>query len=352
MWQLGYDDEGTALNRLSQLGDRLEWLNKAIDWSIFIPLLEKAKPDKTRDGKGGRPPLSPLMMFKIAILQQMHNTSDDTTEFLLNDRLSWKRFLGLGLAQKAPDAKSIWLFRDILQKSGVYEELFDLFTAKMEEMGVITHRGSIVDASFVDAPRQRNSREENETIKEGGIPEAWLEEDCANMLAQKDTDARWAKKNDELHFGYKDHVLCDADSKMIVDYRVSAASVHDSQVFVPLLSSYIHKLRSLWADSAYIGAEFRAQIMALNSRIILRICEKGSKGNPLTKEQKESNREKSRTRSRVEHIFGHMSGSMQGMSIRSIGRERTCCVIGLKNLAYNMARYVTLFRQGAAPAMA
>ena len=159
MWQMGFDDEGTALKRLSQMGDKLEWLNKAINWTIFLPLLAKAKPDRTREGKGGRPPLPPLMMFKIAILQQLNNTSDDATEFLLNDRLSWKRFIGLGLAQKAPDAKSIWLFRDTLQRNGIYAELFDLFNAKMEEIGVITHQGSIVDASFVDVPRQRNTRE-------------------------------------------------------------------------------------------------------------------------------------------------------------------------------------------------
>ncbi|MCL2497585.1 MAG: transposase [Symbiobacteriaceae bacterium] len=81
-------------------GDKLEWLNKAINWSIFLPLLEKAKPDRTREGKGGRPPLPPLRMFKITILQQLNNTSDDATEFLLSDRLSWKRFIDLSLAQK------------------------------------------------------------------------------------------------------------------------------------------------------------------------------------------------------------------------------------------------------------
>jgi len=107
----------------------------------------------------------------------------------------------------------------------------------------------------------------------------------------------------------------------------------------------------LWADSAYTGAELHGQITAKYSGISLQIHEKGSKGSPLTEEQKTANREKSRVRARIEHIFAHMSGSMQGMQIRSIGRERACCVIGLKNLAYNISRYTTLLRLGRAPCM-
>jgi len=290
------DDEGKVLARLSQMGDKLEWLNKAINWSIYLPLLEKAKPDRTKEGKGGRPPLSSLMMFKIVILQQLNNTSDDATVFQLNDRLSWKRFVGLRLAQKAPDAKSIWLFRDTLQRNGTYAELLNLFNERMEAIGVITHRGSIVDASFVDVPRQRNTKEENEAIKAGNVPEAWCEQGCENMLAQKDTDARWAKKNNEVHYGYKDHVLCDADSKMIVDYLVSAANVHDSQVLLSLLSMQGGKMNTLWADSAYSGAELHGHIANLYSQIRLQIQEKGNKGTPLTKEQKENNTDKSRVR--------------------------------------------------------
>jgi IS5 family transposase len=288
-------------------------------------------------------------MFKIVILQELHNVADGQAEYQINDRLSWKRFLGLTLSDKAPDEKSIWLFREALKTSGIYDELFLLFNEKMEELGVITHKGNIVDASFVDVPRQRNTREENKKIKEGEIPEGWETPENANMLEQKDLDAAWAKKGNELHYGYKDHVLADAESKMILDYRVTAASLHDINMFAALMSD---KVRELWADSAYMSAEMLAWFEKRYPEIKLHINEKGYKNHPLTDEQRQNNREKSTTRARIEHIFGHISNSMGGMIIRCIGIERAECTIALKNLAYNLSRYATLRRLDRAPKMA
>jgi len=347
MRQIGIYDESRALERLSQLGDKLEWLDSVIAWRIFLPLLSKAKPDKTKTAKGGRPPLSNLMMFKVIILQMLYNVSDEQMEYQINDRLSWKRFLGLTLSDKAPDRTTIWDFRELLTNSGVYDALFELFNAEMEKMGVITHKGSIVDASFVDVPRQRNTREENKIIKEGGVPEAWEED--VNKMAQKDVDAAWAKKNNELHYGYKDHVLVDADSKMIVDWRVTAANLHDSRMLFALMGD---KVRELWGDSAYLSEEFLALFAEHYPEVKLHICEKGYKNNPLTDEQKMSNREKSRIRVRIEHVFGHITNSMGGMFIRCIGCERAEGMIVLKNLAYNISRYATLRSLKRAPEMA
>jgi transposase len=151
---------------LSQLGDKLEWLDKEMDWKIFRLLLDGAKPDKSRSSKGGRPPYPNLMMFKIMILQSLFNVSDEQAEYQINDRLSWKRFLGLSLSEKAPDRTTIWEFREMIMNSGLHDKLFSLFASKMLEIGVITRKGSIVDASFEEAPRQRNTREENRIIKE------------------------------------------------------------------------------------------------------------------------------------------------------------------------------------------
>ena len=172
------------------------------------------------------------------------------------------------------------------------------------------------------------------------------------MLAQKDTDAAWAKKGEEVHFGYKDHALCDADSKLIIDYRVTKASTHDSQALLSILSFMGDKVNCLWADSAYLGKELHEEVAGFYPGVRLVVNEKATRGHPLTEAQKESNREKSRTRARIEHVFGHMSGSMGGMSIRCIGMARAMCVIAMKNLAYNMSRYTTLLRLGRAPAMA
>jgi IS5 family transposase len=273
-------------------------------------------------------------MFKILLLQQWYSMADDKTEYLINDRLSFQRFLGLSLGSKVPDAKTIWLFRETMVKSGEEKALFALFKEQMEGKGIITRTGSIVDASFVEAPRQRNSRDENERIKFGEIPEEWKK--SPHKLRQKDTDARWTKKDNENHYGYKNHVKVDKTSKVIVDYEVTDASVHDSQRIVQLIDA---QDQELYADSAYVGVQLHEDIRKKNPDIKLKIHEKGYRNTPLTDEQKASNKEKSRTRVRVEHVFGHMTQSMNGLIVRSIGLCRARCSIGLQNLAYNLSRY-------------
>lgn len=138
----------------------------------------------------------------------------------------------------------------------------------LEEYRIITHKGSIVDATFVDAPRLRNSREDNEKIKNGEVPEEWKKN--PHKMAQKDTDARWVKKGDEKHYGF-------ADSKMILDYAVIPANVHDSNEFE---GSFNEQDEAAYADSAYVGKE-------LLEHVRNEVCEKGyryraEESNPLT----------------------------------------------------------------------
>jgi transposase, IS5 family len=334
MKQINFFAEDNRLARLSKMGDPLEKVVGNVNFEMFRPTLDAIYPRETND-KGGRPPWDNVLMFKIMLLQQWYNIADDMTEYLINDRLSFQRFLGLSLDEKVPDAKTIWLYKELLKNSGREKELFDLFTAQMEQIGIITHTGSLVDASFVDVPKQRNKRDENAQIKSGEVPKDWAE----NKKRQKDTDARWTKKNDEKHYGYKDHVKVDNDSKMITGFVVTDASVHDSQAIVDLVDE---KDNELYADSGYVGEELHEKILEKNPRIKLHIHEKGYRNKPLTQEQKASNHKKSKIRARVEHVFGHMTNSMGGMYTRVIGIERTTCVITLKNLAYNLSRWVYL----------
>ncbi len=163
MKQMGMFDEEDRLRKLTRLGDSLERLN-VIDWTVFRPVLTCAF-QKERKSNAGRPSYDHLMMFKILVLQRLYNISDDQTEYQINDRMSFMRFLGLSLSDTVPDAKTIWAFRETLTRAGASEELFELFNRQLEAQGVITHTGTIVDATFVDAPRQRNTREENKSIK-------------------------------------------------------------------------------------------------------------------------------------------------------------------------------------------
>ena len=335
--QIGLWDESLRLEKLSKLGDSLEKLNQAIDWELFRPKLTKVF-KKQAKGAGGRPPYDYVMLFKALVLQRIYNLSDDQTEYQINDRMSFMRFLGLGLGDRVPDAKTIWLYRDTLTKANVIRELFDLFNAQLEDAGLITHTGTIVDATFVEAPRQHNHHDENNDIKQGKTPKEWKKPENIHKLRQKDSDARWTRKGREFHFGYKDHVKADADSKLITDYTVTPANVHDSQ---PMPAMIDESDKAVYADSAYWGSVVAD---ALPENVENHIHERGTKKQPLTEEQKASNRTKSKTRCRIEHIFGFMTNSMHGITVRSVGLARAEFNIGLTNLIYNLFRFEFLNR--------
>ena len=222
---------------------------------------------------------------------------------------------------------------------GLDRELFEVFRDLLEENNLIAHQGKLVDASFVEMPRQRNSREENKQIKSGERPKDW--NDRPNKRRQKDVDARWTKKNGETIYGYKDHTKVDNKHKFIDDYHVTPASEHDSQVLDKLLNKK-DKGQDLYADSAYTGEEQEATIKQYKMKN--KVHEKGYKNKPLTDKQKASNREKSRTRARVEHVFGFMEQSMNKLYLHTIGIKRTTGVIGLINLTYNLFRYEQIVR--------
>lgn len=335
--QIGFWDESLRLEKLSKLGDSLEKLNHAIDWELFRPKLTKVFKKRAK-GAGGRPPYDYVMLFKVLVLQRIYNLSDDQTEYQINDRMSFMRFLGLGLGDRVPDAKTIWLYRDTLTKANVIRELFDLFNAQLEDAGLITHTGTIVDATIVEAPRQHNHHDESNDIKQGKTPEEWEKPQNIHKLRQKDMDARWTRKGREFHFGYKDHVKADADSKLITDYTVTPANVHDSQ---PMPAMINKTDKAVYADSAYWGSVVEE---ALPDTVENHIHERGTKKQPLTEEQKASNRIKSKTRCRIEHIFGFMTGSMHGITVRSVGIARAEFNIGLTNLIYNLCRFEFLNR--------
>jgi IS5 family transposase len=333
MKQRGFFDETDRLQELSKLGDPLEKLNKYIKWEEFRGLLVRTL-KKEAQGPGGRPPFDYVMMFKILILQKLYNISDDQTEYQIKDRLSFQRFLGLALYDTVPDAKTIWNFREEITKSNILDTIFYRFVQQLEKKGIITHSGSIIDATFVDAPKQRNSKSENETIKEGKIPEEWDEEKNKNKKPQKDVDARWATKNKECHYGYKNHIKIDKKSKIITNYRTTSAEVHDSQELKNLIEP--KKDKRIYADSAYTGEDIQS---CIPQKMKNRIHEKGYRNRPLTKTQKRNNTAKSHIRARVEHVFGIMTNSMGGIFIRCIGKVRAHAQIGLMNLTYNLKRY-------------
>jgi transposase, IS5 family len=329
--EISFFAEGNRLERLSQLGDNLEKLDKAINWEIFRDKITSVF--NYEKNRAGRPPFDYIVMFKILVLQSIYNLSDEAAEFQCNDRLTFMRFLDLNIAEKVPDAKTIWHFRECLKNANIINDLFAIFYNELEKHRLITHKGSIIDATFTEVPRQRNDRDENKSIKNNKVPDGWDSKENINMLRQKDLDARWTIKNDMPHYGYKDHIKVDKDSKLIVKCVVTSANVHDSQMLNVLLDD---KDKVVYADSAYAGVEIE------NKNIKNKIHEKAYRNKPLTEEQQNNNKIKTKIRCRVEHVFGFIKGNLNKRIMRSIGQKRAEFNIILSNMVYNFCRYTFL----------
>ena len=333
---IDHQKKAKAAQRMTGIGK----LTDIIDWEGFRGDIEDILGYADRDGrKGGRPPFDPVFMFKVLVLQKFHGLSDVSVEEQIADRFSFMDFLGLRPGDAIPDAKTVWDFREALERDerNGSEQLFARFNEMLEAKGLIGHERNVVDASFVDAPRQRNTREQNESIKKGERPAEF--DPNTPKGKQKDSEARWAKKNNETHFGFKNHAKVDAKSKLIIKGKTTGANVHDSQVFKDLVDKTDN---AVFADSAYESAE--------NERYVLGDCDcedffmfKGRHGHPLTEEEKATNTLRSRIRVRVEHVFGRMS--QMGMDVvRTIGMKRGSQHNTLSNLVYNMDRYAFLIR--------
>ena len=345
MSQLTFFDADKRLEALSKQGDPLEAIGRLVPWEEFRVEIEAVVLTAETDKKSnaGRKPIDALVLLRMLVLQSLYNLSDAQAEYQVRDRLSFTRFLELGIEDRIPDGTTLWLFREKLSKAGLIEKLFAQFGRHLEAKGYIARGGQMVDATIVPVPRQRNSREDNETVKAGKTPAEWGNKPAQNR--QKDKDARWTKKHNKRFFGYKNHVNADAKHKLIRRYDVSDASVHDSQKLDGLLNK-ANTSEEVYADSAYRSAETEAKLKARGFRS--RIHRRGSRNHPLSQAQEAANRRKSKVRARVEHIFGAQENAPGGRLVRTIGSVRAKAKIGLQNLAYNIRRLVILDRCAAA----
>jgi len=336
MPQPGFFDLDERFKKLDEK-DPLVSLNELIHWEDFRTTLENIR-QKERKSNAGRKPFDVVMMFKVLVLQHLYNVSDDQIEYQIRDRYSFCRFLGLTPSDRIPDAKTIWLFREQLVEHDIMKTLFYGFNEQLNRQGYQAQKGQIVDASFVDVPRQRNNKDENKQIKEGKTPTRFKEN--KSIGSQKDTDARWTKKNNETHFGYKDHTAVDNAHKLIRDYKVTSAEVHDSKVFEEILTKNTSK--DVWADSAYRSEAHESTLH--NKGYRSHVHKKGNRNKPLSERDKKANKRKSKVRVRVEHVFGSMTNEQGGLHFRVIGLARNAVKIGMMNMVYNMRGFVSLHK--------
>ena len=153
------------------------------------------------------------------VLQRLYHRSDEATQIQILDRLSFQRFLGLSLSDPVPNRNTIRELLEALRRAEAFQCLFEVFNTHLAGQGLLPREGVIVDATFVEVPRQRNTREENTLIKEGKTPEDWT------------------KKNEQTFYGYKDHIKVKQKTKFIEAAVVTAASVHDNQTVLGPLQS-------------------------------------------------------------------------------------------------------------------
>jgi len=343
--QPGFFDVDERLRRLRDLGDQLEAFGRVVDFEIFRSDLEAALA-YAGGAKGGRPPCDPVMMFKILVIQAQNTLSDERTEFLINDRLSFMRFLGLSLGDRVPDATTIWLFQEKLTKAGVIEALFARFDAAVRAAGTIPMSGQIVDASLLAAPRQRNIQDEKADLKAGRIPQEW--QDKPAKLRQKDRDARWTVKFTKAKpredgtkqvdiavpaFGYQSHVSIDRRHGLIRRWAVTDAAAYEGRLLRHGLLDKTNTASQVWADTAYRS---RAnEIFMAENGFISRVHRKKPKGRSMAERTRRAKARKSGVRSRIEHVFAEQKSRM-GLFVRTIGIARARVKIGLANLTYNI----------------
>jgi len=349
MGQMGFFDLSRRYEGLDGK-DPLLALASLVPWEMFRAELDAALTEhglrtaaSDRKSPAGRKPWDAVVIFKALVVQALYNLSDEQMEYQLRDRLSFMRFLGLGIEDRVPDATTLWLYREALAKAGVVELLFAEFDAYLRAQGYLAMGGQIIDASIVAAPKQRNSRKENAAIKLGETPPGFAAKPAKDR--QKDKDARWTKKHGRSYYGYKNHVSVDRRHKLVRRYTVTDAARHDSREFDAVLDAD-NTASDVWGDSAYRSAEVEKTLAERGRRS--RIHRRAARNRPLSARESQANTTRSRVRARVEHVFGHQATAMGGKLVRTIGLARAKMKIGMQNLVYNMSRFVHLERTAAA----
>lgn len=311
--QLGFAD-GWASPKLGR-NARLERLAGEVKWYRFEKLLARL----SHDGPG-RPPFAPLMMLKALLLQQWYGLSDADLEEAINDRVSFRKFLGLSLEAPSPDHTTLCRFRNRLVEAGLADTLFAEFEHQLDKRGLILKRGTMIDASLVETPFRP------------GAPDGGREPVDADAAQT----ARKGKRG--THYGYKVHVGVDQGSRLIRRLVLTPANTNDT---VPADALVCGDERAVYADKAYAKRDRRRWLTALG--IKPRIMHKSwGGGPPLTRWQARHNKLIAPIRAEVEGVFATLKRWMGLQQVRYKGLAKNLSHCFLVALAYNMKRTARL----------
>ena len=311
--QLGFGD-GWISPKVGQ-NAVLERLGREVKWYRFEKLLARLKPDGA-----GRPPFDPLMMLKALLLQQWYRLSDAELEEAINDRVSFRKFLGLSLEAACPDHTTLCRFRNRLADAGLAEKVFGEFEHQLETRGLLLKRGTMVDASLVETPFRPASAD---GAREAVDPEAGL-------------TARKGKRG--THYGYKLHAGVDVGSRLIRRVLATPANVNDT---TPADQLVCGDEAAVYGDKGYPTRARTAWLKAqgIKSRIMHKSW---GGGPPLTQWQKRHNALISPIRAAVEGVFATLKRWMGLAKVRYRGLAKNQSHFHLAATAYNMKRSLKL----------
>jgi IS5 family transposase len=311
--QLGFGD-GWISPKVGQ-NAVLERLGREVKWYRFEKLLARLKPDGA-----GRPPFDPLMMLKALLLQQWYRLSDAELEEAINDRVSFRKFLGLSLEAACPDHTTLCRFRNRLADAGLCEKVFGEFERQLEGRGLLLKRGTMIDASLVETSHRPASA------------------DGRRAAADPDAGLTARKGRRGTHYGYKLHIGVDLTSRLIRRVVATPANVNDT---VPADRLVCGDERAVYADKAYAARARSARLKAVG--IKPRIMHKSwGGGPPLSHWQKRHNALIAPVRAEVEGVFATLKRWMGLARVRYRGLPRNHSHFHLAATAYNMKRALKL----------
>lgn len=306
-----------SVNTKEELHYSLEKITRSVEWkpleNILIPIHSK---------RAGRKSYPPLVMFKCLLIQHWYSLSDYELEKNIDDRLSFRRFIGIGYSESVPDHSSFCNFRNALQEMNLYETLFIQFNRQLEKKGIIMKQGTMIDASMVEADAKKPSQNK----------------DGSSGRAESDTDARWGAKGRKKYFGYKMHVGVDMHSLCIRSFDMTAANVHDHNVFSDLITK---DEKWVFADKAYESRKHAAFLSEHNINNGLMFRPHAGR-RTLSKEQTDFNAEVSKVRSPMEGVFGILKRHYNYQRVRYRNMMRNRLELCLKCLCYNMRKLIAL----------
>ena len=295
-------------------GGQLDRLDDLVKWYRFEKLV-----GHLRDDAGpGRPGYGALVLFKAVLLASLYGLSERELEEALDDRLSFRRFVGLSLEEKVPDHTVLNRFRNRLIAEGLLEKLFAELERQLENAGMVLKRGTMLDATLIQTV--------SAPPKEGRL--------------SKDPDAGFARKQGKAGstFGYKAHVGVDEGSGLIRSVITTAANVNDT---TPADELIVGDESRVWADAAY---HTHAREAALKARGMKpRLMRRPNKHHPkLPQRLARYNRLIARRRAAVETTFATLKNRMRLTRIRYVGLTKAAAQVLLAAFAFNLRRWVRL----------